>query len=260
VRKTQRLAEVTTSSLEALRLYSRSLSLPTSEAVPLLEEAVRIDSTFAMAHRRLSGRYIGQSRYQLAVEAAAAAYRHRDRLTERGRLMTVGTYHYARGEYEPAVTAYRTIVDKWPDDSWAPVNLTIAYRDLGDWVNAAKYYEIGVQLDMQRENALVNLRNVAIYQGRAAEVSSISRERRAAAVARGRPQTAIENLANEASFRIAHSLPADDLRRQLDAKRRATTPRCCGSGSTLTKCFSRACAPRVSGSHSCVAIRAEMTA
>ena len=93
---------MTTGSLEALRKYSEALRLEeedrAEEAIPLLEEAVALDSGFAMAWRKLAvilgNTEAPQSRQ---VAAATAAYRHRDRLPSLERDLTAGYYYAVRG-------------------------------------------------------------------------------------------------------------------------------------------------------------------
>ena len=157
VRETKPLASVTTSSLEALRLYSTATPLPPAEAIPLLEEAIRLDTTFAMAYRRLAALYGNQRRYQRSAELALAAFRHRDRLSERERLMTVGFYHLSRWDNPQAIAAYNTFIAKWPEDTWALNNLALAHRRQRDYPNAIKYFELAHAQDTARVGDLITL-------------------------------------------------------------------------------------------------------
>ena len=80
------LQQVTTASLPALRLYSESMRPgpdvdPLPAAVRLLEEAIRLDTTFAMAYRRLAGQYWLHRRFDEGRKALHLAERYRDRLT-----------------------------------------------------------------------------------------------------------------------------------------------------------------------------------
>jgi len=91
VRASPPLAHVTTSSLEALRKYTQAQDARNKEgnaeaAIALLEEAVAIDTAFALAHRDLAT-ILGNMRrnWDRQVQALESAFRHRDRLTERER-------------------------------------------------------------------------------------------------------------------------------------------------------------------------------
>jgi tetratricopeptide (TPR) repeat protein len=86
VNRTPSLAQVTTASLPALQAYSRAATLGDvqgrfAEAIGVLEEAVRADSTFASAWRK-AGTYawnLGRPRSEV-LRYAREAYRHRERV------------------------------------------------------------------------------------------------------------------------------------------------------------------------------------
>ena len=85
IRASRPLEQVTTSSLAALRLYTRAVEAQNAadydRAVDLLQQAVAIDSTFAMAYRRLAVVLDNASGERSRVQdAATRAYRYRDRL------------------------------------------------------------------------------------------------------------------------------------------------------------------------------------
>ena len=94
------LEQVTTSSIEALRLYSEGSRAydyagDVLTGAARLKAAVGIDSGFAMAWRKLGVVYAGGAGAfpQSMVDSALAnAYHFRDRLTRREALLTVGSY------------------------------------------------------------------------------------------------------------------------------------------------------------------------
>ena len=170
---TPALARVTTADLEALRLYSRAVQLSDEgdqrQAVDLLEQAVSIDSTFAMAWRKIGaihtsgGGALGQ--YTRGVEAYAKAYEFRDRLTERERLLTTAGY-YLDVEYDPrrAADTYEEMLRRDPEDSWALNNLGIIMgSDLGDDRRAIELLERTIEVDSGASNGYWNL---SVAQGR----------------------------------------------------------------------------------------------
>src|SRR5437899_5496069 len=86
IRASEPLEQVTTGSLEALRKYSQALTAndagETDRAVALLREAIALDTTFAMAYRKLAVVLNNTGGApSLIVDAATRAYGHRDRLT-----------------------------------------------------------------------------------------------------------------------------------------------------------------------------------
>ncbi|HEU4989656.1 MAG: protein kinase [Gemmatimonadota bacterium] len=91
------LEDVTTASLEALKLYTEGARASdagdTPRAVALLKQALAQDSTFSMAWRKLGVAY-GNAGWSpdLVNDALTNAYKYRDHLTPREQYTMVGTY------------------------------------------------------------------------------------------------------------------------------------------------------------------------
>jgi TolB-like protein len=100
IRGNRPLDQVTTGSLEALQKYSQGVRAIDVEAdyakgVGLLSEAVALDTAFAMAYLKLGHvSFLAENRTR-TVEAFTRAYRHRDRLTDRERYITIAGYYTA---------------------------------------------------------------------------------------------------------------------------------------------------------------------
>ena len=131
IRADQPLAHVTTESLEALRKYSQALRLSDAgredDAIPLLQEATTIDTSFAMAWRKLAAILNNHAAPFLKIAGAAEhAYRHRDRLPEVEKQAAIGFY-YDVADRDPAKAsaAYRTILTIDPDNNIALNNLAL---------------------------------------------------------------------------------------------------------------------------------------
>jgi tetratricopeptide (TPR) repeat protein len=98
IRNGEPLEQVTTSSLEALRLYSEGARLSDQgspdKAIPVLEQAIALDSGFAMAWRKLAVA-LGNTRasQERQILATTKAYQHRDRLPEVERQFTIAYYY-----------------------------------------------------------------------------------------------------------------------------------------------------------------------
>ncbi len=142
IRANERLEEVTTGSLEALRLYTEGSKASdigeSSRAIPLLQQAIALDSGFAMAWRKLSVA-IANSRGSLSEANAAAtkAFDHRDRLTEVERYQTTARYYMTVDfDLDKAISAYRSILELKPDDPIAPNNLAVALLMQRRWAEA----------------------------------------------------------------------------------------------------------------------------
>lgn len=160
LRETPPLAHVTTSSLAALRKYTQSRDAAYRDqdveaAIRLLEEAVEIDSTFALAWRGLAThlRNLGGD-WERRVEALEAAYRHRDRLTEYERYLVEGTYHSdLTRDREKAIAAYEAILRLDPHDSRALNNIGVNYWEQADFEEALTWYRRAV-LESESDRAL----------------------------------------------------------------------------------------------------------
>jgi tetratricopeptide (TPR) repeat protein/tRNA A-37 threonylcarbamoyl transferase component Bud32 len=139
MRRTSPLERVTTSSLPALRKYVEAMQLAGTQGddgrvLQLLEEAVVLDSTFAMAWRRLAvslnNRGLSPDR---ARDAIVTAMRFRDRLSDTERAFTEG-YYYTRGpqpDYNRAIAAYEEVLGRDSTNATALNNLSVLYRDMG---------------------------------------------------------------------------------------------------------------------------------
>jgi len=165
------LEEVTTTSLEALRKFTEAEDRfdagDEAGSLALLEEAIALDSTFAMAHRKIAItlRNMGIER-EREVEALSAAYRHRDRLTERERLITEATYHNGiTGDRDAIIRAYEGVLRIAPDDAAALNNLANAYMTMDDFDRAEALYERAVNGPGTSNTAHSNLVRARLLQG-----------------------------------------------------------------------------------------------
>jgi tetratricopeptide (TPR) repeat protein len=127
IRASEPLQQVTTRSLEALRLYSQALRAMSAGRTPrgieFLEEAVAVDSTFAMAWRGLAiGIWNTGGDAARRIEAASKAFEYRDRLPERERYLTTAVfYEDVEFDLNRSAAAYRTLLESRPDD-WTALN------------------------------------------------------------------------------------------------------------------------------------------
>jgi len=156
------LDEVTTASLEALEKYTEAIAVfdrggDIDLMNDLLEEAVAIDSGFAMAWRKLG---LTRDTRSGRIEALENAYNGRDRLTDRERLLTEAAYHErVRRDFRPAINAYERLIEMDPNDTWALNNLGVIYdQDLGQYDVAYDYYLRAFERD---SSTAVHLRNVS---------------------------------------------------------------------------------------------------
>ena len=142
IRADQPLEHVTTGSLDALRKYTQAVRLADTgneeAAVPLLQEAVAIDTGFAMAWRKLAS-LIGNTggSTTLSVAAATHAYRDRDRLPELEKQAATATYFdFADHDLQKAQAAYRAMLAIDPDNDIALNNLASVLASIGQSAEA----------------------------------------------------------------------------------------------------------------------------
>ena len=136
VRASPPLQQVTTPSLEALRKFTQGSAANDNGDYPqsasLLQQAVALDTGFALAYRKLSVALdnLGGRRTD-ANDALAHAYAHRDRLTDPERLLVLGTYYrssFSR-DLPKAQQAYETLLQLQPDEDVSMNNLGIVYTE-----------------------------------------------------------------------------------------------------------------------------------
>jgi len=175
------LAQVTTSSGEALSKYTQAVRVFRQEGdaargLRLLDEAIALDSTFAMAYRYRATLldHMGGDR-GARIEAIAAAYRHRDRLSEGERYLTVATYHQiATGDLDEAAHAYEDLLALDSMNVSALNNLGVLYRDLRDFARAEPLIRRCYDADTVGLTCGLNLSGVVHALGRYGEARDIA--------------------------------------------------------------------------------------
>jgi tetratricopeptide (TPR) repeat protein len=185
VRDATALERVTTSSMEALSKYAAALTVleqtgDYTRVVPLLEEAVAIDSTFAMAWRRLAAHLSTLGQLDRAGRAVAHAYRHRDRLSEVERYLTEAAYF----QYGPAVDeeraleAFEAALARDSTNLIALNNASLILVKRREYERAARYRLKAAQQDRETINPITwaNAASGLSAAGRGAASDSLLRE------------------------------------------------------------------------------------
>ena len=129
------LARLTTTSVEALKAYLEGESLYRRSdfvsAIEAYQRAVAIDSTFAMAHYRLSKAYGWESGNGAADGHWLAAQRMADRLPNRERSLVEANVAFLRGAVYETLDILNEAVRLHPDDMEAWYVLGDTYYHLG---------------------------------------------------------------------------------------------------------------------------------
>jgi tetratricopeptide (TPR) repeat protein len=176
LRHSDALPQVATSSLEALKLYARGISYGNrgeyESAIPLLEQAVALDTSFASAYRALSIFNGNMGNAAAGQRYVARAYAHSDRLVPRERYLVGALYHSYLFRLDSAVHYYRLELERDPDSYVAINNLGDLYERVGRYEEALPLYRRTVELEPERNVPYINLASLARTLGMRATADS----------------------------------------------------------------------------------------
>jgi len=165
------LAEVTTSSLDALRLFTEATNLmdrgDPRAAIPLVEEALELDPEFAMAWRALALAFQRIQRERAReFEAITRAYELSHRLPPRERFLVQAAYYCCVSPNADATfQAYRRMLDLDPDDVAALNNLGNWFWETGEYDLAAEHFERASRVPDPAPEPFLNLIRLRLLQG-----------------------------------------------------------------------------------------------
>ncbi|MFB3126248.1 MAG: tetratricopeptide repeat protein, partial [Candidatus Acidiferrales bacterium] len=144
------IAELTSESLEAYRLYTQGVeaqvNFRTAEARDLLQKAVEIDPAFAMAYFHLSqiSGFVGD--VAAAEEHRRKTMEHLDRLPQRQRLLFQANQALFReGDGRKAIALAKELLAQHPDEEDAYSVLGSAYARLGQDDKSLEAFRRGVE-------------------------------------------------------------------------------------------------------------------
>jgi tetratricopeptide (TPR) repeat protein len=160
------LAAVTTSSLEALELFTRARrERDRKTRANLYREAVTRDSTFGMAWRML-GSTLGAGT-PAGAEAWRKAYDLREQLSELERLEVLASFHLmgVDRDYRKAAEYYEIQVGLYPGYSWGWNNLSVCYQRLNDSQGMQNAARKAVEINPAGVNSTLNLIEASIFLG-----------------------------------------------------------------------------------------------
>jgi eukaryotic-like serine/threonine-protein kinase len=144
--------QATTVSLPALQAYSQGQKYmdraDNMGAVPLLQRAVSLDPSFALAYASLGTVHSNLSESILARENMEKAYGLRNRVSEREKFYIDSHYHdLATGNLEKARAIYELWAHTYPRDQVPPNNLAIIYANLGQYDKSISAGTVAKQVD-----------------------------------------------------------------------------------------------------------------
>ena len=160
------LERVTTSSFEALQKYSLAMSPAGLEdgqmaGVRWLDEAVSLDATFAMAHRRLAVVLSQTGNPERSRASLQRAFELLDHLPEVERQLVRGLYH-THMDYDATQIddAYRAVLEMEPNNVIALVNLASHQSSVRDW----EAREAFAQASLEARRSFVGVLNLLSAQ------------------------------------------------------------------------------------------------
>jgi eukaryotic-like serine/threonine-protein kinase len=172
------LEEATTSSLEALKAYSlgqEKLGESTaSGALPYFHRAIQLDPNFAMGYEALGSTYIALGEVQRGSQYYAKAFQLQDRGSEREKLsITAAYYSNVTGDIDKSVQAYRQLIEIYPRERRAYLDLGDQYASLGDYEKAAEATRHSMNLAPDDIGSYANLGNYLLALQRFDEARQI---------------------------------------------------------------------------------------
>jgi serine/threonine protein kinase/predicted Zn-dependent protease len=152
----EEVEKITTSSPEALKYYIEGRKhfgiLDYGRSIELMEQAVAIDSDFAMAYRSLAITY-GNMGFRLRrKEYMQQALELSHRLSIKERYLIGGDFYgHSEKTYDKAIEAYKKLLELYPDHYSGNNNIAVRYSDIGEKKKAIEHYEIN------RKTGIMNL-------------------------------------------------------------------------------------------------------
>jgi DNA-binding winged helix-turn-helix (wHTH) protein/tetratricopeptide (TPR) repeat protein len=157
------LPQVTTSSLSALQLYAQASDLwhrgKYQDSRPQLQEALRIDPDFAMAHAALGNELYGhifsqpvqgKQEYERALQLSGRA-------TAREHMYIEASFAGAQAQTDAAVRLYRALLDAYPDDTRGLFGLATVLLRANRCNDAIAAYRELIRINPSDVNSRINI-------------------------------------------------------------------------------------------------------
>ncbi len=157
--KAPAVEETTTSNLEAYRHYQAGVELGrrflTADAIRELEEAVRLDPQFALAHFELEDGYWFAGDLRKAEELSRTTEQLQSRLPRKEQLLLQVKKARRSSDYSAAVSAQQSLVAEFPRDGSARADLARNLAGVNQLEKAVAAISEGLALD-PKDEALLN--------------------------------------------------------------------------------------------------------
>jgi len=165
------LSEATTSSLEALKAYSVGEKAyrekGSAAALPYHQRGIELDPNFAMGYNAVGDDYFGMAELGRASEYFAKAFQLRAHASEREKLQIAADYYQnVTGELDKAAHTFEEMIQNYPRDYRAPLDLGTVYSEQGQYERVTESYRQSLRLAPD---------NVAPYADLANDLLSLQR-------------------------------------------------------------------------------------
>jgi eukaryotic-like serine/threonine-protein kinase len=156
----------TAASLDAIAAFARAQELQQAnrfeDALREYQRAIELDAGFARAYSGMAGVYSNYFRQPVKARVSyEAAMKHLDRMSQREKYRTLGTYYLdIVHNYEQARENFEALVARYPADDSGHGNLALAYMNLGRVQDAIG--EVRKSLAIYPKNSLQRY-NYAMY-------------------------------------------------------------------------------------------------
>jgi Tfp pilus assembly protein PilF len=159
------LAQVTTSSLDALKEYSLAAKIDDEKgivaALPYYQRAIQLDPNFAMAYRSMGGIYLSLGESSRASEYLSKAFQSREYATQQEKLtVTANYYQFVIRELDKAIQTFEEQMETYPREPIAYGDLSLAFAGKGQYEKAAEVARQGI---LNTPEYVGNYLNVAAY-------------------------------------------------------------------------------------------------
>jgi tetratricopeptide (TPR) repeat protein len=175
------IAEVTTSSLEALKAYSLGMQARANKgedaAAPFFKQALTLDSNFAMAYAVFGQVEANLGAASIGTEYTKKAYDLRDRASELERFYIESHYHEnVTGDSQQADQVYQLWAQTYPRDPIPHGNRSVLDVFLGQWEKALPEALEGHRLRPDDSLNFFQIASVYVGLGRLDEAKALINE------------------------------------------------------------------------------------
>ncbi len=163
------IADLTTNSLDAWRYYADGKALKDkllyNEAIPDLEKAIQLDTTFVAAYLDLFSLYLSIGESEKAASLYEKFKKYRDTAAPQERYQIDLIDAKIKSDAVKYIATFNEWLEKYPDDRDAHYNLAQLYRSWNNDKQAIKYFENTIAIDPKYKLAYNQLGYAYAYIG-----------------------------------------------------------------------------------------------